>query len=59
MGEADEAPSVFSGLLYIPGYLFDDLYWGLILPMDGSLKMYYDKTAYIQKKPPKKVFDLS
>jgi hypothetical protein len=46
-GEVDQAPSVFGEILYLPGFVFDDLYWGLLLPIEGSLKLYSDKTSYI------------
>jgi hypothetical protein len=58
MGESDEAPSVYSSLIYTTGFFVDDLYWALLLPMDGTLKFFYDKSTYIAKQPPVKVYDL-
>jgi hypothetical protein len=59
VGEADEATSIHSGLVYSPGFFVDDLFWGLLLPMDGVLKLYYDKSAYVQKFEPRKVIDIT
>ena len=39
----DHPPGVFCNFAYAPGYFADDLYWGLLLPMDGCLKFYENK----------------
>ena len=50
LGEPDEAPQVFSSLVFWAGLVYDSITWGLLLPIDGTFQLYEDKESYINKE---------
>lgn len=59
LGEPEEAPQMFSSLVFWAGLIYDSLSWALMFPINGTFTLYTDKESYINKAQPNLFVDLN